>query len=190
MHLRSALFCASLVIIIPVLNTTSSALAQESSPIKQCGDSDVVMLKQVEESIKQERGGSQRNYKVESRLKDILQCYPGSALRPRVEEKLFDVQESLATEWLMIAVYYMNRYEKELSLSGEGKKGGLEGAKAWLQSIRSKFTRFSRMDKVVFLLWKIGVLEGDHNEAAAYFIELVNEYPDSQYVRRAFVGLQ
>src|SRR6266581_4482458 len=93
---------------------------------------DDAMLKVAESEMRQ-MGLSNRDItharKAEQRLKALLQQYPQTKLRPTVEDRLREVQESLAMHNLVIArFYYESRYQK-------GRGTGLKGAQSRLKEI-------------------------------------------------------
>src|SRR6185369_2690947 len=86
---------------------------------------DDAMLKVAEAEMRQ-MGLSDRDIsharKAEQRLKALLQQYPQTTLRPIVEDRLHEVQESLAMHNLAIARFYGDRV-----IQG---KGGLKGSQS------------------------------------------------------------
>jgi outer membrane assembly lipoprotein YfiO len=93
---------------------------------------DDAMLKVAESEMRQ-MGLSDRDIsharKAEQRLKALLQQYPDTKLRPIVEDRLRETQESLAMHNLGVArFYYEARYNK-------GRGTGLKGSQSRLKEI-------------------------------------------------------
>ncbi|HKN84387.1 MAG TPA: outer membrane protein assembly factor BamD, partial [Pyrinomonadaceae bacterium] len=116
--------------------------------------------------------------KAEQRLKVLLQQYPQSPLRPTVEDRLREVQESLAMHNLQIARFY---YDVKFSTG----KGGLKGAQSRLKEIVDKYPCFSYNDEVFYRLASTYQAEEEPDEAAKYYQKLVQEFPDSEYIDKA-----
>ncbi len=147
---------------------------------------DDVMLKVAESEMRQmglaDRDVS-RSRKAEQRLKVLLQQYPDTPLRPKVELRLIEVQENLALHNLKVADFYMEARVKQL-------KGGLKGVQSRLREIDEKWPNFSRMDKVWFNLAYTYQEEEEPDEAAKYYQKIVREFPpDSEYVEKAIEQL-
>ncbi|MFN2530836.1 MAG: outer membrane protein assembly factor BamD [Pyrinomonadaceae bacterium] len=143
---------------------------------------DDAMLKVAESEMRQ-MGLSDRDItharKAEQRLKVLLQQYPQSALRPVVEDRLREVQENLAMHNLNIArFYYDTRYVK-------GHGTGLKGAQSRLKEIVDKYPCFSYNDEVYFRLATTYQQEEEPDEAAKYYQQLIQDYPDSEYLDKA-----
>ena len=141
---------------------------------------DDAMLKVAESEMRQ-MGLSDRDItharKAEQRLKALLQQFPNTPLRPAVEERLRQAQESLARHNLQIADFYLVRYRT--------KHGGLKGAQSRLHEIVEKYPYFCSMDKVVFELGVTYQEEEEPDEAAKYFQQIVRDYPNSEYAEKA-----
>jgi len=116
--------------------------------------------------------------KAEQRLKALLQQFPRSSLRPTVESRLRQVQENLAMHNLGIARYYQ---DAKLSQG----KGGLKGAQLRLKENVEKYPCFSYGDEVLYRLATTYQLEEEPDEAARYYQQLVQGYPDSEYNQKA-----
>ena len=116
--------------------------------------------------------------KAEQRLKVLLQQYPQSPLRPTVEDRLREVQESLAMHNLQIARFY---YDVKFSTG----KGGLKGAQSRLKEIVDKYPCFSYNDEVFYPLASTYQAEEEPDEAAKYYQKLVQDFPDSEYIAKA-----
>jgi len=141
---------------------------------------DNAMLKVAEAEMRQ-MGLSDRDIsharKAEQRLKALLQQYPKSALRPVVEDRLREVQENLAMHNLTIARFYGNKFEQQ--------KGGLKGAQSRLKEIVDKYPCFSYNDEVLFRLASTYQSEEEPDEAAKYYQQLIQGYPDSEFNEKA-----
>ena len=141
---------------------------------------DNAMLKVAEAEMRQ-MGLSDRDIsharKAEQRLKALLQQYPKSSLRPVVEDRLREVQENLAMHNLTIARFYGNKFEQQ--------KGGLKGAQSRLKEIVDKYPCFSYNDEVLFRLASTFQSEEEPDEAAKYYQQLIQGYPDSEFNEKA-----
>ena len=116
--------------------------------------------------------------KAEQRLKVLLQQYPKSALRPIVEDRLREVQENLAMHNLAVARFYQDaRFVQG--------KGGLKGAQGRLKEIVEKYPCFSYNDEVLFRLGTTYQAEEEPDEAAKYYQQLVQQFPQSDYNEKA-----
>ena len=142
---------------------------------------DDAMLKVAEAEMRQ-MGLSDRDIsharKAEQRLKALLQQFPRSSLRPTVESRLREVQENLAMHNLYIARFYQ---EAKLNQG----KGGLKGAQSRLKEIVDKYPCFSYGDEVLYRLATTYQLEEEPDEAARYYQQLVQGYPDSEFNQKA-----
>jgi outer membrane protein assembly factor BamD len=143
---------------------------------------DDAMLKVAESEMRQ-MGLSDRDItharKAEQRLKALLQQYPQTNLRPIVEDRLRETQESLALHNLGVArFYYEARYNK-------GRGTGLKGAQSRLKEIIDKYPNFSLRDEVLFRLGTTYQLEEEPDEAAKYYQDLLRNFPNSDYADKA-----
>jgi outer membrane protein assembly factor BamD len=143
---------------------------------------DDAMLKVAEAEMRQ-MGLSDRDIsharKAEQRLKALLQQYPQTKLRPTVEDRLREVQENLAMHNLVIArFYYESRY-----LGGRGT--GLKGAQSRLKEIVDKYPCFSYNDEVLFRLATTYQNEEEPDEAAKYYQQLIQGFPESEFNDKA-----
>jgi len=109
---------------------------------------DDAMLKVAESEMRQ-MGLSDRDItharKAEQRLKALLQQYPQTNLRPIVEDRLREAQESLAMHGYQIGNFYLDARYK-------GHKGGLKGAQSRFKEVNDKYPNFSLRDGVLFKL--------------------------------------
>lgn len=142
---------------------------------------DDAMLKVAEAEMRQ-MGLSDRDIsharKAEQRLKALLQQYPKSSLRPTVEFRLRQVQENLAMHNLSVARFYQDtRFYQG--------KGGLKGAQSRLKEIVEKYPCFSYGDEVLYRLGSTYQAEEEPDEAARYYQQLVQSYPDSEFNQKA-----
>lgn len=142
---------------------------------------DDAMLKVAEAEMRQ-MGLSDRDItharKAEQRLKSLLQQYPKSSLRPTVEARLREVQENLAMHNLAIARFYQDA-------KFNNQKGGLKGAQSRLKEIVDKYPCFSYNDEVLYRLATTYQAEEEPDEAAKYYQQLLQGFPDSDYVDKA-----
>lgn len=116
--------------------------------------------------------------KAEQRLKALLQQYPQTPLRPTVESRLHEVQENLAMHNLTIARFYQE------AKFNQGK-GGLKGAQSRLKETLEKYPCFSYGDEVLFRLATTYQAEEEPDEAAKYYQQLIQGFPDSEYNDKA-----
>jgi outer membrane protein assembly factor BamD len=141
---------------------------------------DAAMLKVAEAEMRQ-MGLPDREIaharKAEQRLKALLQQYPQTRLRPDVEEHLRKVQENLAMHNYGIAEQYRQKYD--------GHKGGLKGAQSRYKEILDKYPCFSYMDAALFRLAWTYQQEEEPDEAARYYQQILQNYPDSEYSAKA-----
>lgn len=142
---------------------------------------DDAMLKVAESEMRQ-MGLSDRDItharKAEQRLKALLQQYPQTNLRPIVEDRLREAQESLAMHGYQIGIFYLtSRYE--------GHKGGLKGAQSRFKEVNEKYPNFSLRDGVLFKLAYTYQQEEEPDEAAKYYQELLRLFPNSDYAEKA-----
>jgi outer membrane protein assembly factor BamD len=115
--------------------------------------------------------------KAEVKLKTLLQAYPKTPLRGVVEDRLREVQESLGMHNLSIARFYGNKFIQQ--------KGGLKGAQSRLKEIVDKYPCFSYNDEVLFRLASTYQAEEEPDEAAKYYQQLIQGYPDSEFNEKA-----
>lgn len=141
---------------------------------------DDAMLKVAEAEMRQ-MGLANRDItharKAEQRLKVLLQQYPQTSLRPIVEDRLRETQESLAMHSYQIGDFYGDRYK--------GKKGGLKGAQSRYKEVIDKYPNFSLRDAVLFKLAFTYQQEEEPDEAAKYYQDLLRNFPDSDYAEKA-----
>jgi outer membrane protein assembly factor BamD len=142
---------------------------------------DAALLKVAESEMRQ-MGLPDRSIeharKAEQRLKALLQQYPRTRLRATVEDHLREVQENLAMHDYGIGEFYLEpRYKRG--------KGGLKGAQSRFKEIIEKYPCFSLTDKVLLNLGYTYQQEEEPDEAAKYYQQLVQNYPDSEYAEKA-----
>jgi outer membrane protein assembly factor BamD len=142
---------------------------------------DDAMLKVAEAEMRQ-MGLSDRDIshakKAEQRLKVLLQQYPKSTLRPTVESRLHEVQQNLAMHNLLIARFYQDTKLKT-------GKGGLKGAQSRLKENIDKYPCFSYNDEVLYRLASTYQMEEEPDEAARYYQQLLQGFPDSEFNEKA-----
>jgi outer membrane protein assembly factor BamD len=139
------------------------------------------MLKVAESEMRQ-MGLSDRDItharKAEQRLKALLQQYPNTTLRPVVDDRLRETQESLAMHSYQIGNFYLEpRYKQG--------KGGLKGAQSRYKEVIEKYPNFSLRDEVLFKLAYTYQQEEEPDEAAKYYQEMLRYFPNSDYADKA-----
>src|SRR6266540_5733783 len=142
---------------------------------------DDAMLKVAESEMRQ-MGLSDRDItharKAEQRLKSLLQQYPQTNLRPIVEDRLRETQESLAMHSYQVGIFYLEpRYKRG--------KGGLKGAQSRFKEVIDKYPNFSLRDGVLFRLAYTYQQEEEPDEAAKYYQDLLRNFPNSDYAEKA-----
>jgi outer membrane protein assembly factor BamD len=139
------------------------------------------MLKVAESEMRQ-MGLSDRDItharKAEQRLKALLQQYPSTVLRPVVEDRLAETQESLAMHGYQIGNFYLDARYKP-------KKGGLKGAQSRYKEVIEKYPNFSLRDEVLYKLAYTYQEEEEPDEAAKYYQEMLRYFPNSNYADKA-----
>jgi outer membrane protein assembly factor BamD len=145
---------------------------------------DDAMLKVAEAEMRQ-MGLSDRDItharKAEQRLKALLQQYPQTNLRPVVEDRLREAQESLAMHGYQIGNFYLeSRYTPY-----QGRKGGLKGAQSRFKEVFDKYPNFSLRDALLFKLAFTYQQEEEPDEAAKYYQDLLRNFPNSDYAEKA-----
>jgi outer membrane protein assembly factor BamD len=116
--------------------------------------------------------------KAEQRLKFCLQQYKQSSLRPEVEIRLREVQNSLADHDLNVANQYYEKYFRHAA-------NNLKGAQSRLREITEKYKEYERMAEVLYRLGVTYVEEEEPDEATKYFQQLVRTHPNSGFADRA-----
>ena len=142
---------------------------------------DDAMLKVAEAEMRQ-MGLSDRDIsharKAEQRLKALLQQYPQTTLRPIVEDRLRETQESLAMHSYQVGNFYLEpRYKQG--------KGGLKGAQSRFKEVIDKYPSFSLRDEVLFKLAYTYQQEEEPDEAAKYYQDMLRNFPNSNYAEKA-----
>jgi len=142
---------------------------------------DDAMLKVAEAEMRQ-MGLSDRDVtharKAEQRLKTLLQQYPQTSLRPIVEDRLRETQESLAMHSYQVGNFYLEpRYKRG--------KGGLKGAQSRFKEVIEKYPNFSLRDEVLFKLAYTYQQEEEPDEAAKYYQDMLRNFPNSNYAEQA-----
>src|ERR1041384_255387 len=116
--------------------------------------------------------------KAEQRLKALLQQYPQTSLRPIVEDRLREAQESLAMHSYQVGNFYLEpRYKQG--------KGGLKGAQSRFKEVIEKYPSFSLRDEVLFKLAYTYQQEEEPDEAAKYYQDMLRNFPNSNYAEKA-----
>jgi outer membrane protein assembly factor BamD len=116
--------------------------------------------------------------KAEQRLKFCLQQYKSSSLRPDVEVRLREVQNSLADHDLNVANQYYDKYFRHAA-------NNLKGAQSRLREVTEKYPNYERMAEVLYRLGVTYVEEEEPDEATKYFQQLVRMHPNSGFAEKA-----
>jgi outer membrane protein assembly factor BamD len=142
---------------------------------------DDVMLKIAEVHMRQMQNSDRditQAKLAERQLVRILEQYPSSELKERIEGQLFEVREVLALHELKVARFY-------------AKQRQAYKAVAWrTQEILDNYPTFSMMDEALFLRGVAMYEQEDAEEAIANFTRLVRYFPSSQYRDDAISYLQ
>jgi len=126
-----------------------------------------------------------RAKRAETRLKALLQqCREREpVIAKEAELRLSQVQDNLGLHNLLIANYYY-------TLSVDQKKGGLKGSQSRFREIIDKYPNFNFMDEVLYKLAVTYLIEEETDQAARYFQQIVSDYPNSEYVKKATEQLE
>ena len=116
--------------------------------------------------------------KAEQRLKFCIQQYKQSSLRPDVELRLREVQNSLADHDLNVANQYYDKYYRHAA-------NNLKGAQSRLREVTEKYPNYERMAEVLYRLGVTYVEEEEPDEATKYFQQLVRKHPNSDFADKA-----
>lgn len=141
-------------------------------------DSDVEMLRKAEHDIQLLDSQKLRKdivivaRRAEKQLKSLLQRYPNTSLRDRVETNLKRVQEFLGMFNLRVARLYFSQ-------------GFMKGMESRLLTVTREYPKFSHMDEVLLLLGKVYMKWEQPEEAVNHLRRLVCNYPNSKYVSEA-----
>ena len=161
-----------------------SCRAQEVSAETQQVESDEEMYMRAEKEVRSATtkgldwcGELNAAHRAEQQLKKILQLYPQTFWRERVEEDLSQVQEILGLHDLQFAQFYFDRGH------------GMKGAESRLQQIIKEYPNFSRTDEALLLLGKTYLVEERPEDAANFFWKLVCRFPASKHIGEAFEQL-
>jgi len=119
--------------------------------------------------------------KAERELKDVVRSCSATPEGYQADEHLQIVQEELAEMNLLIAKFYLSRFY-------EGR-GGSAGARARLNDILERYTKYTKFDEVLSLLGQVNIRQGYLDDAASNYQRLIKDYPNSQYTGEAFVQL-
>jgi outer membrane assembly lipoprotein YfiO len=142
---------------------------------------DRVMLKIAESEMRQ-IGLPDRDItnarRAEQRLRAMLQQYPDSTLVALAKSRLAEVQDNLGLHNLYVGNYY---YQKSVKFN----KGGLKGAQSRYREIVDKYPGFSFMDEVLYKLAVTYQLEEESDQAARYYQQIAQDYPNSEYFEKA-----
>ena len=96
--------------------------------------------------------------------------------------ELEELREKRAEQFLLIAGYYVDQFEK----NGRGLKGG----QSRLIEITTKYPHYSKLDEVLLLLAKTYALDDDLEDAESSLKKLIHDFPDSSTLVNAQIELQ
>ncbi len=119
-----------------------------------------------------------RAKKAEQRLRALIQQYPNTVLMPEVKTRLAEVQDNLGMHDLIVGNYY---YKQSVKF----KKGGLKGAQSRYLEILEKYPNFSFMDEALYKVAVTYQIEEETDQAAKYYQQIIRDYPNSDYVKKA-----
>lgn len=175
------------------LEGTTSALIQASAGYQDWltffptdNLADQVMLKVAESEMRQMNIpglDATHSRKAEQRLKVILQNFPQTTLRSKIEIRLREVQENLAINNMLVGDQY---YQKAVERGGPG----LKGAQWRYREIIDKYPDFSLLDKILYNEGVTYMQEEETDEAAKYFQRIARDYPNGKYYERAVEQLK
>jgi outer membrane protein assembly factor BamD (BamD/ComL family) len=129
---------------------------------------------QAETSFRQ-RSNLKTRQQAEVDLKRALEPCASSAAQSQLKRRLRTVQEEIAATHLQIAMFYPR---------ADGV-GLLKGALSHLRIIDENYSKFSRMDHVLFLLGDFSDRSGATHDAANYFRRVIARYPRNAYAAQA-----
>lgn len=139
------------------------------------------LFDRAETSFLKRWGGTEILVKAERELKDVVRSCSATPEGYQAEEHLRIVQEELAEINLLIAQFYLSRFY-------DGR-GGCDGARARLNDILQRYTKYTRLDEVLSLLGKLNIRQGYLDDAASNYQRLIKDFPNSQYAGEAFIQL-
>ncbi|MDT7687968.1 MAG: outer membrane protein assembly factor BamD [Acidobacteriota bacterium] len=143
--------------------------------------SDDVCLKQGEVEMRR-MGLANRDIsparKAEQRLKVCLQQFPKSSLRPEIEIRLSEVQESLADHDKGVGDQYFNKFYQH-------RANNLKGAQSRYREVYEKYKNYTGMAELLYRYATTYMEEEEPDEATKYFQELVRKHPNSDYADKA-----
>jgi tetratricopeptide (TPR) repeat protein len=173
---------AVLALTLTPLLLAPGGAAQEAPARARKVASDAELLAGSEEEIQSLRQYRARHVRevgerAEARLKRLLELYPDTPLRSRVEGRLTQVRELLADYHFKIANLYVDR---------AGRGGSAKEARERLLKIVKDYPDFSRIDEVLFFLGEMSLITERLEEAANYFWKLVCQFPASKRAAEAF----
>lgn len=114
---------------------------------------------------------------IEKYLENFLKQCSNSSFHRQAKGDFKIILEESAEHRLSIAKYYLKIYEEQ--------KRGFKSAYFRLKELASKYSNYSRIDEVLFLLVRINILENNFEEGAQNYRKLFEKNYLSEYVCRA-----
>lgn len=133
---------------------------------------DDVMMKIAEVHMRQVQAADRDTTHAklaERQLMRLLELYPSTDLKPRIEQQLWEVREILGMHELKVARFYFKQREAYKASASRTKE------------IIEKYPQFSRSDEALFLLGVSLFEQEDTEEAVKYFQRLAKFYPESEF---------
>ncbi len=110
---------------------------------------------------------------AEKALLALLQRYPNTNLKEEIQRRLKDVREVLAEHEMEVARLYMKREQPK-------------GARGRLGTVTEQYPDYTKLDEALF---RLGIIyfenEQDPERASKYLTQLVRQFPDSPYRKKA-----
>ncbi len=106
---------------------------------------------------------------AERQLMRLLEQYPNTDLKPRIEQQLWEIREVLGMHELKVARFYYKQRQAYKAAASRAKE------------IVEKYPQFSASDEALFLLGVSLFEQEDTEEAVKYFQRLAQFYPDSEF---------
>lgn len=115
---------------------------------------------------------------AERQLMRLLEQYPSTDLKPRIEQQLWEVREVLGMHELKVARFYYKQRQAYKASASRAKE------------IIDKYPQFSGSDEALFLLGVSLFEQEDTEESAKYFQRLAQFYPDSEFYEETVAYLK
>lgn len=133
---------------------------------------DDVMMKIAEVHMRQVQAADRDTTHAklaERQLLKLLEQYPSTELKARIEQQLWEVREILGMHELKVARFYFKQRQ------------AYKASASRTQEIIEKYPGFSRSDEALYLLGVSLFEQEDTEEAVKYFQRLARYFPDSEY---------